>query len=141
MAVGDAYLTWVLDQLSPVSGVTWKRMFGGVALYAGGAIFAVMDNDQVFFRVDDATRPRYLAAGARPWEPMPGREKPSQGYYEVPAELLEDRETVVEWARESVEVAARAASRKKKPARAAAKKKGSRAVKSKPSRRRPRKAK
>ena len=121
MAVAEAYLTWVLDQLAPVPGITWKRMFGGVALYAGGAIFAVMDDDQMFFRVDDTTRPRYLAAGARPWEPMPGRERPSQGYFEVPAELLDDREAVVEWAREAIETADRVAGSRKR-AKAARKK-------------------
>ena len=115
MAVGEAFLTWVLDQLAPVPGVTWKRMFGGVGLYCGGAIFAVMDDDRVFFRVDDSTRPRYVAAGAKPWEPMPGREKPSQGYYEVPAELLDDRETLVAWARDAAAVAqATAAARRRK---------------------------
>ena len=114
MAVGEAYLTYVLDQLAPVRGITWKRMFGGVGLYCGGAIFAVMDDDQIFFRVDDTTRPRYLAAGARAWEPMPGREKPSQGYYELPADLLDDRETVVAWARDAVAVAGRAARSKQK---------------------------
>jgi DNA transformation protein len=79
-------------------------MFGGVGLYARGTFFAVIDDDRVFFRVDDATRPRYEARGSGPFAPMPG-EAPMRGYYEVPAGILDDRDELADWARESIGVA------------------------------------
>jgi len=81
-------------------------MFGGVGLYAGGAFFGVIDDDQLFFRVDDDSRPAYRARGAKPFAPM-ANEKPMMGYFEVPAEVLDDRETLGEWARGAVMVAMR----------------------------------
>jgi len=110
---------YVLEQLAGVRGVTARTMFGGAGLYAGGAIFGVMDDDQVFFKVDDATRPDYVKKGAKPWDPIPGYEKPSPNYYEVPGDILDDREELAEWARKAIDVGVRT---KKKPA----KKKGAR---------------
>jgi DNA transformation protein len=118
MAVSDTFRDYVLEQLAGLGAVSWRRMFGGVGLYAEGAFFAVMDNDQVFFKVDDATRPAYQALGARPFTPMPGRERPMMGYFEVPGSLLDDRDEVVRWARQAVGVARSAAAGKPRRTRA-----------------------
>jgi DNA transformation protein len=119
MSVSDAYREYVLEQLGAIGGVTWRRMFGGVGLYAGGAFFAVLDDDQVFFKVDDATRPAFVARGAQPWAPVPGA-KPSRGYFELPADVLDDRDELAAWALRAVAVARSAAApqaRKAKTAR------------------------
>lgn len=114
MAVSDAFRDYVVEQLAGLGGVTVKRMFGGAGLYHRGVFFAVLDDDQLFFKVDDATRPRYEAAGSGPFTPMPDREAPMRGYYEVPAAVLDDRDAIVAWAGEALEVARRTPARKKK---------------------------
>lgn len=118
MSVTEAYRDYVLDQLAAVDGVAWRRMFGGVGLYAHGVFFGVLDDDQIFFRVDDESRPRYEAAGSRPFSPIPG-EKPSRGYFEVPPAVLEDRGELVRWAEAAVGAARARAAQPKKARRAA----------------------
>lgn len=113
MSVSDAFRDYVVEQLARLGGVTVKRMFGGAGLYHEGLFFAVMDDDQLFFKVDDATRPKYEAAGSGPFAPMPDA-GPMRGYYDVPPDVLEDRAKLVDWARDAVAVARTA---KKKPAR------------------------
>jgi TfoX/Sxy family transcriptional regulator of competence genes len=44
--------------------------------------------------------------------PFPGQ--PSLGYFQVPAEVIEDAEELTRWARRSVEVAQRAGLKKQK---------------------------
>lgn len=107
MSVSAEWRDYVLEQLSGLRGVSARSMFGGAGLYAEGAIFGLLDNDQAFFKVDDETRPLYQDRGARPWDPAPGYYKPSMGYFEVPADILDDREELVQWARRAVEVAHR----------------------------------
>lgn len=139
MPVSDGLLKYVLEQMSAMTGLTSRRMFGGVGIYADGAMFAVMDDDQIYFRVDNTTRPRYKALGSKPWEPMPGREKPSESYYELPHDILDDRERLVDWARRAAAVARvmsalkrKSASRKKSASKKkASKKKVSKAAKPK----------
>lgn len=113
MAVSASYLTFVLEQLEGVKGLTHKRMFGGVGLYAGDAFFAVIDNDTLFFKVDDALRPRYQQRGMPAFAPIPGK-PPMLGYFQVPVDVLEDAAVLCRWAAESVAInaAPRAARRR-----------------------------
>ena len=59
VAVSDSYLSFVLEQLGGVRHVVTKRMFGGVGVYSDGQFFAVIDNDALFVKVDDALARRY----------------------------------------------------------------------------------
>jgi hypothetical protein len=54
MAVSPSYLAFVLEQLDGIRDLVPKRMFGGVGLYSGETFFAVIDNDTLFFKVDEA---------------------------------------------------------------------------------------
>lgn len=111
MAVSSSFLDFVLEQLSGVRHVTHKRMFGGVGLYSGDAFFGVIDNDTLFLKVDDGTRPRYEAAGMPPFAPIPGK-PPMRGYYQVPPAVLEDSDTLSAWARTSAALPAKKKSKK-----------------------------
>jgi DNA transformation protein len=112
MSVSSSYLTFVLEQLSGVRDLVTKRMFGGVGIYSGDVFFAILDNDTVFFKVDDELRAQYREAGMPPFAPMPG--KPAmEGYYLVPPDVLEDAEAMAQWARQSIAVAARRPLRRK----------------------------
>jgi DNA transformation protein len=103
MAVSESFLSFVLEQLSSVRALTSRRMFGGVGLYAGERFFAVIDNDTLFFRVDDSTRPAYIAAGSGPFAPIPGA-RPMSGYYQVPASVLEHADDLEAWAARAIAV-------------------------------------
>jgi DNA transformation protein and related proteins len=104
MAVSDSYLTFVLEQMDGVGGLVTKRMFGGVGIYSGETFFAVIDNDTLFFKVDEALALKYRKRGMPPFAPIPGK-PPMMSYYQVPPEVLEDRDEIVTWARRSVDAA------------------------------------
>jgi DNA transformation protein and related proteins len=106
MAVSPDFLDMILEMLSPSMEVTPKRMFGGVGLYCGGYFFALIDDDTLFLKADDANRPDFQANGSQPF--MPPGNKASMGYFSAPAELMDDPEELAVWARRSVEVAMRA---------------------------------
>ncbi|MGH6884625.1 MAG: TfoX/Sxy family protein [Geminicoccales bacterium] len=61
-----------------------------------------------------ATRPRYEKAGSRPFCPYPDRPDQSMGYWQVPAEVLEEPETLALWAREAKGVALAKRGRKRR---------------------------
>jgi DNA transformation protein and related proteins len=115
MAVSPSYLAFVLEQLEGIKALTHKRMFGGVGLYDGVVFFAVIDNDTLFFKVDDALRERYQRRDMPPFAPIPG--KPAMlGYYQVPAEVLEDGDALCRWAADSIAVGAAASKPRRKKA-------------------------
>src|SRR4051812_28302033 len=70
MSVSPSYKTFVLEQLQVVGTVTAKPMFGGVGLYCQGLFFGLIDDDTLYLKVDDATRPEFERAGSRPFLPF-----------------------------------------------------------------------
>jgi DNA transformation protein and related proteins len=95
----DSFTQFVLDQLNGLGVVEARKMFGGRGLYWKAQIFGLIDEGRLYFRVSDATVGHYQALGAKPFEPWPGHVM--NGYYEVPAEILEDADEAVAWAREA----------------------------------------
>jgi DNA transformation protein len=114
MPVSPGFQDFVLEQLeSAVAGIRAQRMFGGVGIYAGDWFFALIDDDTLYFKVDDETRPAYEARGMEPFRPYGDGGEVMQ-YYQVPNDVLEDPDTLRGWVLDAVAVARRA---KRKPTR------------------------
>jgi DNA transformation protein len=104
MPVSDEYMTYVIDQLDAVGPVQAGRMFGGAGLYLDGLFFALIADDVLYFKVDDSNRPDFETAGMGPFRPFPDKSYVMQ-YYEVPVEVLENRDTLRDWAKKALLVA------------------------------------
>jgi DNA transformation protein and related proteins len=112
MAVSDSYREFVLEQLGRVASVIGKSMFGGVGIYAQGLFFALIAEDRLYFKVDDTTRPEFEQLGMEPFRPF--GEDSAMGYYEVPADVVEDSVCLAAWMKKAIDVAAKARINKKK---------------------------
>ncbi|HET6330626.1 MAG TPA: TfoX/Sxy family protein [Holophagaceae bacterium] len=117
MPVSASFKAFVLEQLSAVAPVSARAMFGGVGIYAEGLFFALMDDDRLYFKVDDASRSRYQTAGMGPFDPYKDGSAIMGGYYELPGDVLEDEDRLPEWMREALTVAAGAKKPKKRAKR------------------------
>jgi len=106
LAVSPKYRTFALEQLEQVAPVTARAMFGGVGLYSDGLFFALIDDDTLYFKVDDTNRGDFEAEGMGPFKPF-GDDSYSMHYYEVPADLLEDPERLREWMEKALAAARR----------------------------------
>ncbi len=104
MSVNQSYVDFVADQLGRIVSITTRRMFGGVGVYGDGLFFAVLDDDALYFKVDDSNRADFEKAGKGPFKPF-GDDGGSMNYYEVPAELLEDVEAIRPWVEKAMDVA------------------------------------
>jgi DNA transformation protein len=87
-------------------------MFGGFGLYCDGRFFGLIARDTLYLKVDEASRDEYVHRGCRPFRPYADRPHLSMSYYEVPADVLEDADAMVAWARKALVAASAAAARK-----------------------------
>ncbi|MHC4582286.1 MAG: TfoX/Sxy family protein [Planctomycetota bacterium] len=110
MPVSNEYITYVIDQLECLGPVQSRRMFGGAGLYFEGLFFAIVADDVLYFKVGDSNRADYEAAGMGPFQPFPDKNSVMQ-YYEVPIDVLENRDTLRDWAAKAVRVAERKAAK------------------------------
>ncbi|HEU5399152.1 MAG TPA: TfoX/Sxy family protein [Gammaproteobacteria bacterium] len=91
------FLDFVVEQLADAGPLKVRPMFGGHGLYLGASFFGIVHKGSLYLRTDEASRPAYLAKGSRPFSPRGAKEL--HRYYEAPAEVLEDAETLAKWAR------------------------------------------
>jgi DNA transformation protein len=122
MPQSQEFLQYVLEQLHGLGGVVSRRMFSGAGLYQDDVFFGLLFRDTLYFKVNDANRADYESRGMGRFQPYPGKPHLSFTYYEVPVEVLEDREELASWARRSIcaalAIAAEKRVRKRRPTRA-----------------------
>jgi len=122
MAVQAQYLDYILEQIEGLGSLRSRRMFSGVGLYCGELFFALIHDDTLYFKSDGTNSADYIARNMPRFMPFPDRPKAVMAYYQVPADTIEDAESLVAWARKSVAVALRSQAAKARPARSPRKK-------------------
>jgi DNA transformation protein len=105
MSVSRTFQDFVVELLATL-GPSPRRMFGGVGLFHTGVMFGLLAQDTFYLRVDDGTRPRFESAGMAPFTyTRAGQSVILSAYYEVPADLMEQPDVLVNWARDAVAAA------------------------------------
>lgn len=136
MAVQAQYLAYVLEQLDGLRNMRTRRMFSGVGLYSDELFFGLIHDDTLFFKTDESNQADYVARRMPRFMPPSNRPLSPFGYHQVPADIIEESEALVAWARKSVAVALASQVRKtvrkpklkpKRKAKAKAKARGKRA--------------
>jgi DNA transformation protein len=113
--VRNQFKDHVVEVLAPLGPVAAKRFFGGIGITHGETLFAMIMGETLYFRVNDESRPRYVAAGAEPFSyetKTCTREIP--GFYAVPDTLLDEPDELIDWAKTAIAVAAAKKAGKKK---------------------------
>lgn len=121
----DDFLDYVLEQLETFGTCSARKMFGGAGIYHEGRMFALIGDGGLYMKVDDRNRGAYEAAGMEGFQPNPDSEK-RMSYWEIPPHVLEDSNQLAQWAQAAFEVALRAKTKKRKPAKKASRKARSR---------------
>ncbi|MGH7503421.1 MAG: TfoX/Sxy family protein [Longimicrobiales bacterium] len=107
MPVSPDFRTFVLEQLARVApGVRSRSMFGGIGIYSQNLFFALIDNDTLYFKVDNSNRPDFEDLGLGPFRPF-GEGGEIMQYYEIPAGIIDDVDALQPWVDKAIDVAAR----------------------------------
>ena len=86
------------DRLSELGDVTTKRMFGGYGVFIDTKMFALIDSTgALHFKCNGSNEDRYIEVGAEKHGKMP--------YREVPEDVWNNDDTLIEWAQLSVDAA------------------------------------
>ncbi|MFN4184256.1 MAG: TfoX/Sxy family protein [Hyphomonas sp.] len=112
----DPFHEFVLELLSGVGPISIRRMFGGAGVYQEGVMFALLSEDQVYLKVDEALRADLVAEGGAPFLYLRSSDaRPIDlGYVSLPSSAMDDPDEAAAWARRGLN-AARAAKAKNPP--------------------------
>ena len=99
----DSFKDFAMEQLSSLDNLRCKQMFGGYGLYDGRRFFGIISKGRLYFKTDEYSRNAFIDQGSRPFKP--NNKQTLKNYYEVPVDVLEDRERILEFAEMSISIA------------------------------------
>ncbi|OIO53773.1 MAG: hypothetical protein AUJ55_13255 [Proteobacteria bacterium CG1_02_64_396] len=106
MSVDSEFTAFVLDQLSSMGTFETSNQFGGTALLRNGAAFAKIKHGSLWLRVDAGNVDDFIEKGMVQY--TYGKDGSRKlNFYETPAEVLEEAETLIQWATKACDAASR----------------------------------
>lgn len=114
MTTSKEFVEWVLELLEPLGRTAARRMFGGYGLFLDGMMFAIVIDDQVWFKTDAENRDIFAALGEPPFTYLRAGKTARLNFFRAPDEALEYSEALMPWAQSALGAALRA---RLKPAR------------------------
>jgi DNA transformation protein and related proteins len=108
MANTPGFVEHVLDLARPAGSVAARAMFGGHGVYIDGTIVAIVVDDVMYLKTDDATRSAFVDLELEPFR-YRARDGTSHetSYFRAPDEALESPPAMREWLRGALAAALR----------------------------------
>lgn len=105
----DEFADYVVELLAPLGAVAARRMFGGHGIYSDGLMFALIADQVLYFKCDEATQPQFESAGGRPFVYTSRNRRVTLGYWSAPEDAMESSALALPWARLALDAALRKA--------------------------------
>ena len=109
----SSFVEYIIDRLDSYGDITSRRMFGGYGLYCNKIIFAIIADDELYFKADSELAKEYESSGSFPFTYQKDEKRVALSYYYVPIEIIEDEDSLKNWFNKSL-VVAKASRLKKK---------------------------
>lgn len=107
------FVRYVVDDLfAYLSDVSARAMFGGYGIYRTGIMFGLVEDGELYFKVGDEQKEKYLGFGSRPFTYMKEGKPQELGYYFIPEEVQENNQLFRELAEYAYELALQKAVKK-----------------------------
>jgi DNA transformation protein len=101
------FIPFVQELLEGWAPVSARRMFGGHGLYHEGLMFAIVMDQRLYLKADEANRPEFEALGLAPFTyAMKGKEV-ALSYWAAPDAIFDEPSEAVLWARSAWDAALR----------------------------------
>ena len=111
----EGLVDWVADAMAP-GIVTARAMMGGRTLYCDGVVFAILADDQLWFKADARSDAAWDDAGADRFTYSFGDGRTgSMNYRRAPEDCYDDPDALRRWGELALEAGRRAPAKKRKP--------------------------
>ena len=97
----------VSDLLAGFQGVRARAMFGGYGIYKDDTIFAIVVNEELYYKVGSLNREDFEEMGSEPFRYDGKGKKPvTMSYWKLPSEVMDDFGLLEEWTKRALAAAA-----------------------------------
>jgi DNA transformation protein len=114
LSVSAQFQEFLVEQMAGFGPVTIRPMFGGAGIYHDGLMFALVYDEALYLKVDEAARSAFEAENLPPFVySMKGGKKIDMSYFRCPERCLDDADEMAQWCRVAFGVALKAKASKK----------------------------
>ena len=118
MVASDSFAEFLREELAPLGRLTTRRMFGKTGVFCDGVMLGMVDENTLYFRVDDGNREAFQEAASSPPLSYVCRGRVIElSFWRVPERLFDEPDELIEWGRMAMGAARRIAAKNKRPAR------------------------
>ena len=107
MRTHNEFLDYLLESLEPFGPVRAQAMFGGFGIFRHGLMFAIVDQDTLYLKVDAHNRGDFETRGLKAFTYKRKGEEVALSYYEAPHQAIDDPEELCRWAQQAYDAAVR----------------------------------
>jgi DNA transformation protein len=104
----NEFVDYVVELMAGWSAITARKMFGGYGLYREGVMFALIADDELFFKVDSESVGRFERADCRPFVYARQHRAVQMSYWSAPEASLESPAEMIMWCQTAYGAALRA---------------------------------
>ena len=103
----SGFVDYVVDDLlGEVGGVRARAMFGGHGIYKNDTMFAIIVDDELYYKANASTQKDFKALGGEPFKySRKDKKEVTMSYWKLPAEIMDDRPALLEWTEKALGVA------------------------------------
>lgn len=101
------FAEFVFEQMSELSDVVYKSMFGGYGFYQHGLMFALVADEQLYFKANDFLADEFIALGLKPFIFQSKGKDMQLNYYQAPETVFEQAEQMRFWSEKAYQCALR----------------------------------
>ena len=100
----NEFLQYALDLFSPLGRLTSKTLFGGNAILKNNITFAMVFDGSIYLKTNKNTVKKYLDLNSKPLSYKKNNKTIKLRYYEIPVEILDEEDQLIQWAIEATEI-------------------------------------
>ena len=115
MVASDSFAEFLRDELAPLGRLTMRRMFGKTGVFCDGVMLAMVRDNTLYLRVDDANRAAFKEAQA--FAPLNYAKKGDTielSFWRAPERLFDEPDELLAWARSALAAARRVAAKRER---------------------------
>ena len=114
MSASASFKEFLIEQMAGFGPVVIKSMFGGAGIMRDGQMFALIDDDVLYFKADDTTKIAFEKEGLAQFTyKAKGGKLMEMNYWRAPERCMDDPDEMAQWCRVAFSVALKAAAKKK----------------------------
>ena len=99
------YVRDIIEQFDPIN---IRKMFGGYGIYKNGLMFALIADNELYFKADIKAAELFESYGSSPFTYDNGKKLVKMSYWQVVPEVFDDQEMMRQWIDIAYDVAVKA---------------------------------